>query len=99
MSNKSQRSVFLQAKKNENKEIILIDSNGTEFFVPQLNEVSSSLYKRCVSAANNPTKYCIKARIKGNLTEGSAEPSVRLPLILALIQYLVGLLAADTHLL
>ena len=73
MSNKSQRAVFLQAKKNENKEIILIDSAGTEFFVPQLNEVGTSLYKRCVSAANNPTKYCIKARIKGNLTEGSVE--------------------------
>ena len=73
MSNKSQRSVFLQAKKNENKEIILIDTNGTEFFVPQLNEVGSSIYKRCVSAANNPTKYCIKARIKGNLSEGSVE--------------------------
>ena len=73
MSNKSQRSVFLQSKKNENKEIILIDSAGTEFLVPQLNEVGTSLYKRCVSAANNPTKYCIKARIKGNLTEGSVE--------------------------
>jgi len=73
MSNKSQRSVFLQSKKNENKEIILIDTNGAEFFVPQLNEVSSSLYKRCISAANNPTKYCIKARIKGNLSEGSVE--------------------------
>jgi MoxR-like ATPase len=73
MSNKSQRSVFLQAKKNENKEIILIDTNGTEFFVPQLNEGGSSLYKRCVSAANNPTKYCIKARISGNLTDGSVE--------------------------
>ena len=73
MSNKSQRAVFLQAKKNENKEIILIDSAGTEFFVPQLNEVGTSLYKRCVSAANNPTKYCIKARIKGNLSEGSVE--------------------------
>ena len=73
MSNKSQRAVFLQAKKNENKEIILIDSAGTEFFVPQLNEVGTSLYKRCVSAANNPTKYCIKARIKGNLTNGSVE--------------------------
>ena len=73
MSNKSQRSVFLQSKKNENKEIILIDSNGTEFFVPQLNEVGTSLYKRCVSAANNPTKYCIKARISGNLTDGSVE--------------------------
>ena len=73
MSNKSQRSVFLQVKKNENKEIILIDSAGTEFLVPQLNEVGTSLYKRCVSAANNPTKYCIKARIKGNLSEGSVE--------------------------
>ena len=73
MSNKSQRSVFLQSKKNENKEIILIDTNGTEFFVPQLNEVGSSLYKRCISATNNPTKYCIKARIKGNLSEGSVE--------------------------
>mgnify|MGYP005750923245 FL=1 len=73
MSNKSQRSVFLQSKKNENKEIILIDSAGTEFFVPQLNEVGTSLYKRCVSAANNPTKYCIKARSKGNLTIGSVE--------------------------
>ena len=73
MSNKSQRSVFLQSKKNENKEIILIDTNGTEFFVPQLNEVGSSLYKRCISAANNPTKFCIKARIKGNLSEGSVE--------------------------
>jgi MoxR-like ATPase len=73
MSNKSQRSVFLQVKKNENKEIILIDSNGTEFFVPQLNEVGSSIYKRCVSAANNPTKFCIKARISGNLSDGSVE--------------------------
>jgi MoxR-like ATPase len=73
MSNKSQRSVFLQSKKNENKEIILIDSAGTEFLVPQLNEVGTSIYKRCVSAANNPTKYCIKARIKGNLTNGSVE--------------------------
>jgi len=73
MSNKSQRSVFLQVKKNDNKEIILIDSAGTEFLVPQLNEVGTSLYKRCVSASNNPTKYCIKARVKGNLTEGSVE--------------------------
>ena len=47
-------------------------TSGTEFFVPQLNEKGSSLYKRCVSC-NNPTKYCIKVRIKGNLTEGSVE--------------------------
>jgi len=70
---KSQRSVFLTVKRNEDKEIILIDSAGTEFYVPQLNEKGSSLYKRCVSAANNPSKYCIKARIKGNLTNGSVE--------------------------
>ena len=73
MSNKSQRAVYLQAKKNDNKEIILIDSSGTEFLVPQLNEVGSSLYKRCVSASNNPIKYCIKARVSGNLSEGSVE--------------------------
>jgi len=73
MSNKSQRAVYLQAKRNENKEIILTDSAGVEFFVPQINDKGSSLYKRCVSACNNPTKYCIKARIKGNLTNGSVE--------------------------
>ena len=38
MSNKSQRADFLQAKRNENKEIILTDSAGVEFFVPQINE-------------------------------------------------------------
>ena len=72
MSNKSQRSVFGK-EENENKEIILIDSAGNEFFIPQLNEVGTSLYKRCVSAANNPTKYCIKARIKGRLSDGEIE--------------------------
>ena len=87
MSNKSQRSVFLQSKRNENKEIILIDTNGTEFFVPKVNEVGTSLYGRCVSAANNPTKYCIKARIKGNLLKvvlSSTEFLVRSSMVLNL---------------
>ena len=51
----------------------MVDSNGVEFLVPQLNEGGSSLYKRAVAAANNPTKYCFKVRVSGNLTEGSIE--------------------------
>ena len=46
MSNKSQEQYFFE--ENENKEIILIDSAGTEFFIPQLNEVGTSLYKKGV---------------------------------------------------
>ena len=70
---KAQRSVFCKVVRNENKELILVDSNGVEFLVPQLNEGGSSLYKRAVAAANNPTKYCFKVRVSGNLTEGSIE--------------------------
>ena len=70
---KAQRSVFCKVVRNENKELILVDSNGVEFLVPQLNEVGSSLYKRAVAASNNPTKYCFKVRVSGNLTEGSIE--------------------------
>ena len=70
---KAQRSVFCKVVRNENKELILVDSNGVEFLVPQLNEGGSSLYKRAVAASNNPTKYCFKVRVSGNLTEGSIE--------------------------
>ena len=70
---KAQRFVFCKVVRNENKELILVDSNGVEFLVPQLNEGGSSLYKRAVAAANNPTKYCFKVRVSGNLTEGSIE--------------------------
>ena len=70
---KAQRFVFCKVVRNENKELILVDSNGVEFLVPQLNEGGSSLYKRAVAAANNPTKYCFKIRVSGNLTEGSIE--------------------------
>ena len=70
---KSQRFVFLKVVRNENKELILVDSNGVEFLVPQINEAGTSLYKRAVAAANNPSKYCFKATVSGNLTTGSIE--------------------------
>ena len=70
---KAQRAVFLKVVRNENKELVLVDNNGVEFLVPQINEVGSSLYKRAVAAANNPSKYCFKARVSGNLTTGSIE--------------------------
>ena len=70
---KAQRAVFLKVVRNENKELILVDTNGVEFLVPQINENGTSLYKRAVAAANNPSKYCFKARVSGNLTEGSVE--------------------------
>jgi MoxR-like ATPase len=70
---KAQRAVFLKVVRNENKELILVDSNGVEFFVPEINENGTSLYKRAVASANNPTKYCFKARVVGNLTDGRIE--------------------------
>ena len=70
---KSQRFVFLKVVRNENKELILVDTNGVEFLVPEINEKGTSLYKRAVASANNPSKYCFKARVKGTLSEGSVE--------------------------
>jgi MoxR-like ATPase len=70
---KAQRSVFLKVVRNENKELVLVDTNGVEFLVPEINEKGTSLYKRAVTSANNPSKYCFKARVKGNLSEGSVE--------------------------
>ena len=70
---KAQRSVFLKVVRNENKELVLVDTNGVEFLVPELNEKGTSLYKRAVATANNPSKYCFKARVKGTLSEGSIE--------------------------
>ena len=70
---KAQRFVFLKVVRNENKELILVDTNGVEFLVPQINEKGTSLYKRAVASANNPSKYCFKARVSGNLSNGSVE--------------------------
>ena len=68
---KSQRFVFLTVERNDNKELFLVDSTGSKFFVPEINEKGTSLYKRAVSASNNPSKWCFKARISGNLTSGT----------------------------
>ena len=70
---KAQRSVFLKVVRNENKELVLVDTNGVEFLVPEINEKGTSLYKRAVASANNPSKYCFKARVSGNLSNGSVE--------------------------
>jgi len=70
---KAQRFVFLKVVRNENKDLVLVDTNGVEFLVPQINEKGTSLYKRAVAASNNPSKYCFKVRVKGNLTDGSVE--------------------------
>lgn len=70
---KAQRFVFLKVVRNENKELILVDTAGVEFYVPELNEKGTSLYKRAVATANNSTKYCFKARVKGTLSNGSVE--------------------------
>jgi ATP-dependent Clp protease ATP-binding subunit ClpA len=70
---KAQRAVFLKVVRNENKELILVDTNGVEFLVPQINEAGTSLYKRAVATANSPSKYCFKVRVSGNLTNGSIE--------------------------
>jgi hypothetical protein len=77
---KAQRAVFLKVVRNENKELILVDTNGVEFLVPQINEVGTSLYKRAVAAANSPEKYCFKVRVSGTLSEGS---------VLSLVEFLL----------
>lgn len=69
---KSQRFVYLKVEREDNQ-LVLVDSAGKKFLVPELNEKGTSLYKRAVAAANNPTKYCFKARVSGNLSEGSIE--------------------------
>lgn len=68
---KAQRSVFLKVIRRDNGELILVDSSGAEFMVPEINDTGTSLYRRAVAAANNPTKYCFKARVVGTLSNGS----------------------------
>ena len=70
---KSQRFVYLKVERDIDNQLILVDSAGKKFLVPEINEKGTSLYKRAVSAANNPNKYCFKVRVKGNLSEGSVE--------------------------
>lgn len=65
----SQRYVFLKVIR-KNDTIVLADTNGTEFMVPEVNERGTSLYNRALGAAEYPDKYCFKARVKGTLSNG-----------------------------
>lgn len=60
----SKQVFYFTAKRNEAKDIILVDSAGNEFFVPVINDRSSWTYKRMGTVVNNPDKWCIKATIK-----------------------------------
>ena len=67
---KSQRFVFLKCERMDNKDLILVDSIGNRFFIPEMNDKGSSLYKRGVATANASHKWCFKVRVCGNLTDG-----------------------------
>jgi len=67
---KSQKFVFLKVERLDNKDLILVDSVGNKFIIPEMNDKSTSLYKRGVAAANAPHKWCFKVRVCGNLTDG-----------------------------
>ena len=68
---KAQRQVILSVQRNSDKQILLVDTNGNRFFVPELNEVGTSLYKRAVAASNAKDKWLFKVRIAGNLSNGT----------------------------
>ncbi len=70
---KSQRFVYLKVERLDNKELILVDSNGSKFFIPEMNTKGTSLYKRGVYVANAPHKRCMKVRVAGTLTNGTVE--------------------------
>ena len=61
---KSQKIVFLKCERDDAKDIILVDSAGQKFYVPQLNDRSTWVYKRMGSVVNYPDKWCIKASVK-----------------------------------
>ena len=65
----SQKHVFLKVIR-KNDTIVLVDTNGTEFMVPEVNNRGTSLYNRALGAAEYPDKYCFKARVKGTLSNG-----------------------------
>lgn len=68
---KAQRFVYLKVAKTDDGQLVLVDSNGAEFLVPELNDKDTSLYRRGVAAANNPSKYCMKVFVRGTLGNGS----------------------------
>lgn len=70
MSNKTQRFVYLSVIR-ENDLIYLVDAEDKRYNVPIINEFGSKEYMRAIACINAPDKWCIKARTKGTLSEGS----------------------------
>jgi MoxR-like ATPase len=68
---KAQRFVYLKVVKTDDGQLVLVDTNGTKFLVPELNDTDTSLYRRTIAAANNPSKYCMKVFVRGTLSGGS----------------------------
>lgn len=66
---KSQRFIFGKIVEVNNF-LLLEDSAGNQFNIPQLNEVGSSTYKRAKYTMRHPDKFCFKVRVVGNLTSG-----------------------------
>jgi MoxR-like ATPase len=66
---------YLMAAKNDSNEVILIDSIGQKFYVPELNDSQNpNLRTRARVAANQPHKWCIKMTVNnGSISWGRAD--------------------------
>ena len=65
---------YLMAAMNDNK-VVLIDSAGQRFYVPELNDTNNpNLRTRARIAANQPHKWCIKMTVtNGEISWGRAD--------------------------
>lgn len=68
---KAQRHVFLSAERGLDNQILLVDTNGSKFLIPELNMTGTAAYKRAVAAVKYPDKWIFKVRVVGNLTTGT----------------------------
>lgn len=66
---------YLMAAKNDNNEVVLIDSAGQRFYVPELNDSNNpNLRTRARVAANQSHKWCIKMTVtNGEISWGRAD--------------------------
>ena len=85
---------YLMAAKNDNNEVVLIDSVGQRFYVPELNDTNNpNLRTRARVAANQSHKWCIKMTVtNGEISWGRADVnkfSQTSEMVTCLNQYLV----------
>ena len=66
---------YLMAAKNDNNEVVLIDSAGQRYYVPELNDSNNpNLRTRARVAANQSHKWCIKMTVtNGEISWGRAD--------------------------